>query len=76
MLFTDVVLPAGMNGAVLAAQALALRPRLKVLFTTGYARNALTHAGRLDSGVELITKPYTYQELARACAEVLDRRNA
>ena len=74
MLFTDVVLPAGMNGAVLAAQALAIRPKLMVLFTTGYARNALTHAGRLDSGVELITKPYTYQELGARVREVLDRR--
>jgi CheY-like chemotaxis protein len=74
MLFTDVVLPSGMNGEVLAAQALAIRPKLMVLFTTGYARNALTHGGRLDSGVELITKPYTYQELGARVREVLDRR--
>ncbi len=75
MLFTDVVLPSGMNGAVLAAQALAIRPKLRVLFTTGYARNALTHAGRLDSGVELIAKPYTYQELGARVREVFDRRS-
>ena len=67
--------PSGMNGAVLAAQALAIRPKLRVLFTTGYARNALTHAGRLDSGVELIAKPYTYQELGARVREVFDRRS-
>ena len=58
LLFTDVGLP-GMNGAQLVAAARALRPDIKVLFTTGYARNAIVHQGRLDSGVELITKPFT-----------------
>jgi CheY-like chemotaxis protein len=75
MLFTDVVLPSGMNGAVLASQARAISPKLTVLFTTGYARNALTNDGRLDAGVELITKPYTYQELGARVREVLGRRH-
>src|SRR6185437_13032326 len=48
LLFTDVVLPGGMTGAQVAAHARALRPKLKVLFTTGYARNAIIHHGRLD----------------------------
>ena len=58
LIFTDVGLP-GMNGAQLVAAARALRPDIKVLFTTGYARNAIVHQGRLDAGVELITKPFT-----------------
>ncbi|MFW2830167.1 PAS domain-containing protein [Sphingomonas sp. ID0503] len=73
MLFTDVVLPGGMTGAVLAGHATTLRPGLKVLFTTGYARNAIVHHGRLDAGVELITKPFTFAALARRVREVLDR---
>jgi PAS domain S-box-containing protein len=72
LLFTDVVLPGGLTGAQMAAQAQALRPGLKVLFTTGYARNAIVHHGRLDSGVHLITKPYTYAELAAKVRDVLD----
>ncbi|MGH8241244.1 MAG: ATP-binding protein, partial [Steroidobacteraceae bacterium] len=54
LIFTDVGLP-GMNGAQLVAAARALRPDIKVLFTTGYARNAIVHQGRLDPDVELIT---------------------
>jgi len=46
LLFTDVVLPGAMTGAQVAAQARGLRPALKVLFTTGYARNAIVHQGR------------------------------
>ena len=72
LLFTDVVLPGGMTGAQLAAQAKGLRPKLKVLFTTGYARNAIVHQGRLDAGVQLITKPFTFEELAIKARDVLD----
>jgi CheY-like chemotaxis protein len=72
LLFTDVVLPGGMTGAVLAEQARALRPGLKVLFTTGYARNAIVHHGRLDPGVELITKPFSYSDLATRVRDLLD----
>jgi PAS domain S-box-containing protein len=72
LLFTDVVLPGGMTGAVLADEAVRLRPGLKVLFTTGYARNAIVHHGRLDPGVELITKPFTYADLASRVREILD----
>jgi PAS domain S-box-containing protein len=71
LLFTDVVLPGGLNGAQVAASAAAIAPRLKVLFTTGYARNAIVHQGRLDSGVQLLTKPYTFDELARKIESVL-----
>ena len=72
LLFTDVVLPGGMTGAQLAAQARALRPGLKVLFTTGYARNAIFHHGRLDKGVQLITKPFSFADLAAKVRDVLD----
>jgi CheY-like chemotaxis protein len=75
LLFTDVVLPAGLTGAQVAAQARELRPDLKVLFTTGYARNAIFHHGRLDKGVELITKPFTYADLAAKVRDVLDASN-
>jgi CheY-like chemotaxis protein len=71
LLFTDVGLP-GMNGAQLVAAARALRPDIKVLFTTGYARNAIVHQGRLDAGVELITKPFTRVQLASRIRDVLD----
>jgi CheY-like chemotaxis protein len=73
LLFTDVVLPGGMTGAQLAAQARGLRPSLNVLFTTGYARNAIVHQGRLDARVQLITKPYTFEALAAKVRDVLDK---
>jgi PAS domain S-box-containing protein len=72
VLFTDVVLPGGMTGAQVAAQARAMRPSLKVLFTTGYARNAIIHHGRLDRGVHLLTKPFSYNDLATKIRDVLD----
>jgi CheY-like chemotaxis protein len=72
LLFTDVVLPGGMTGADLARQALTLRPTLKVLFTTGYARDAIVHQGRLDEGLDLITKPFTYSDLAAKLRDVLE----
>ncbi|HYG26808.1 MAG TPA: ATP-binding protein [Caulobacteraceae bacterium] len=72
LLFTDVVLPGGMTGAVVAAAAKELRPDLKVLFTTGYARNAIIHHGRLDRGVQLLTKPFAAADLAARVRDVLD----
>ncbi|WP_426435452.1 PAS domain S-box protein [Bradyrhizobium genosp. P] len=73
LLFTDVVLPNGMTGAQLAAQAKTIRPSLKVLFTTGYARNAIVHHGRLDNGVHLIVKPFSFNDLAAKVRDVLDK---
>ncbi|TMJ15209.1 MAG: hypothetical protein E6G94_07690 [Alphaproteobacteria bacterium] len=67
-----MVLPGGMTGAVLAEEAVRLRPGLKILFTTGYARNAIVHHGRLDPGVELITKPFSYSDLASRVRDILD----
>ena len=72
LLFSDVVLPGGLTGAQVGAQARAIRPGLKVLFTTGYARNAIIHHGRLDKGVHLITKPFSLNDLAAKIRDVLD----
>ena len=72
ILFTDVVLPQGMNGRMVAVEALALRPALPVLFTTGYARNAIVHNGQLDPDVQFLAKPYTLEELAQKLRAALD----
>jgi hypothetical protein len=64
-LFTDVILPGGMNGRQLALGALKRRPGLKILYTSGYTENAIVHHGRLDVGVLLLPKPYLSFDLAR-----------
>ncbi|WPB55184.1 PAS domain-containing protein [Xylophilus sp. GOD-11R] len=71
LLFTDVVMPE-VNGRKLADEALRRRPGLRVLFTTGYTRNAVVHNGVLDPGVQLIGKPFMIEELAARVREVLD----
>jgi signal transduction histidine kinase/DNA-binding response OmpR family regulator len=76
LLFTDVGLPGGMNGRQLAGAARKFNRKLKVLFTTGYARNAIVHEGRLDPGVQLITKPFTYAALSGKVRDMLDARAA
>jgi signal transduction histidine kinase/DNA-binding response OmpR family regulator len=73
LLFTDVGLPGGLNGRQLADEALRRHPKLKLLFTTGYARNAIVHHGRLDPGLELIVKPFTFAGLAAKIRLVLER---
>jgi signal transduction histidine kinase len=73
LLFTDIGLPEGLNGRQLADEALRRRPELRVLYTTGYARNAIVHQGRLDPGVELITKPFTYAALASKVHAMFER---
>jgi CheY-like chemotaxis protein len=71
LLFTDVVMP-GMTGSELAAAARLHQPNLKTLYTSGYTRNAIVHGGRLDAGVEMIAKPFTYPALAQKIRDVLD----
>jgi PAS domain S-box-containing protein len=71
LLFTDVVMP-GMTGRELAEQARTHQEDLRILYTSGYTRNAIVHAGRLDQGVEIINKPFTYEALARKVRDMLD----
>jgi signal transduction histidine kinase/CheY-like chemotaxis protein len=65
LLFTDVIMPGGLNGRQLAAEMTQRRASLKVLFTSGYTENAIIHHGRLDAGVLLLAKPYRKLDLAR-----------
>jgi PAS domain S-box-containing protein len=72
LLFTDIVMPE-MNGRKLVDIAKARRPDLPVIYTTGYTRNAVVHNGVLDTGVELIGKPFTLEELATRIRDVIDK---
>jgi PAS domain S-box-containing protein len=73
LIFSDVVLPGGMSGADVVAKARETDPMLKALFTTGYSRNAIVHHGRLDKGVHLLPKPFSFEDLAVRIRDVLDR---
>jgi CheY-like chemotaxis protein len=75
VLFTDVGLPGGVNGRQLADEARKRHPNLKVLFTTGYARNAIVHEGRLDPGVELLTKPFTQAALSEKLRDIIHAKS-
>jgi signal transduction histidine kinase/DNA-binding response OmpR family regulator len=74
LLFTDVVMPGPLRSPDLARQAKALLPGLAVLFTSGYTQNAIVHGGRLDPGVELLSKPYRRDQLARKVRHLLANR--
>lgn len=76
LIFSDVVMPGGMNGRQLAEAARRHRPGLKVLYTSGYTDNAIVHNGMLDPGIELLSKPYTREALALRLRAVLDRSAA
>jgi CheY-like chemotaxis protein len=71
LMFTDVVMPE-VNGAKLAQEARRRRPDLRILFTTGYTRDAVVHNGVLDPGVEMLGKPFTIEELAAKVRAVID----
>jgi CheY-like chemotaxis protein len=70
LLFTDIVMP-GMTGRQLADKATGEGPGLKVLYTTGYTRNAIVHNGIVDYGVSFIAKPFSIEALARKIRDVL-----
>ncbi|SDC29127.1 PAS domain S-box-containing protein [Sphingomonas sp. YR710] len=72
LLFTDVVMP-GMSGRELVEAARALQPDLRVLYASGYPRDAITQAGRLDEGVELLSKPFTFLSLSQRVRELIER---
>jgi CheY-like chemotaxis protein len=65
LLFTDVIMPGGINGRQLADEVLKRHPGMKILYTSGYTENAIIHHGRLDAGVLLLAKPYRKSDLAR-----------
>ena len=71
LLFTDVVMPE-MSGRELADRIRELQPEIKVLFTTGYTRNAIVHNGMLDPGTSLLTKPFNLEDLANKLRSMLD----
>jgi PAS domain S-box-containing protein len=71
LLFTDVIMPGGMNGRQLVEIVLKKRPGLGILYTSGYTENAIVHHGRLDSGVLLLAKPYRKADLARMLRKAL-----
>jgi PAS domain S-box-containing protein len=72
LLFTDVVMSGPMDGRQLADEMAKRRPGTKVLFTSGYTENAITHHGRLDPGVLLLAKPHRKVDLARMLRKALD----
>jgi len=74
LLFTDVVLPGGVNGVDIAEEAQRLQPGIRVLYTTGYSENAVVHDGKLDEGVELLSKPYRRNELLEKVRAQLDTK--
>jgi CheY-like chemotaxis protein len=71
VLFTDVVMPGTLRSPELVRMARERLPNLAVLFTSGYTGNSIVHGGRLDPGVELLSKPYTRERLARRIRQVL-----
>jgi CheY-like chemotaxis protein len=74
LLFTDVVMPGPLRSPELARMAKEIVPDLAVLFTSGYPQNSIVHGGQLDAGLELLSKPYRRDELARKLRHVLNNR--
>ncbi len=71
LLFTDIVMPE-MNGRQLAERAVAMRPGLKVLYTTGYTGSAAVNTGVMDAGASYVSKPFTIDQLALKVRQTLD----
>lgn len=76
LLFTDVVMPGPLRSPDLARMARQRLPGIAVLFTSGYTENSIVHGGKLDSGVELLSKPYTREALARKIRHVMSLERA
>ncbi len=71
LLFTDVIMPGGLNGPALAEAARAAIPGLRVLYTSGYTEKVIVHRARLDSGIQVLSKPYALADLALKVRAVL-----
>ncbi len=76
LLFSDVVMPGPLQSTELARKARERMPHLAVLFTSGYPEKAITFAGRLDPGVDLLSKPYSRDTLARRVRHALEKAAA
>jgi PAS domain S-box-containing protein len=76
LLFTDVVMPGPLRSPELARRARELHPGIEVLFTSGYTQNAIVHDGKLDAGVQLLSKPYAREQLARKIRQMLSKEAA
>lgn len=76
LLLTDVILPDDMSGPIVAAEALALRPEIKILYVSGYTKGELIDAGRLSFGVSLLNKPFYLDDLANAIERLFDLSGA
>ena len=74
LLFTDVVMPGTLKSPELARKARERLPGVAVLFTSGYTENAIVHGGRLDLGVELLSKPYSREMLARKVRQLIAKK--
>ncbi|WP_342394740.1 PAS domain S-box protein [Sinorhizobium garamanticum] len=72
LLFTDVIMPGGLNGGQLAEEARRIRPEIPILFTSGYTEDFITHQGGLDPGLHFLKKPYRPRELAAKIRLILD----
>lgn len=72
LLFTDVVMPGGLNGRQLAMTAKEIRPDLPVLFASGYARSIIVEGGKIEEGVQILSKPYGQDELGRSVRSILE----
>jgi len=70
VLFTDIVMP-GIDGLQLGVETLRLRPDIKILYTSGFARDAIVHSGKLDSGLNFIAKPFTLAQISAKMTDVL-----
>ncbi|WP_371747495.1 PAS domain S-box protein [Caballeronia sp. Sq4a] len=75
LVFTDVVMPGSLKSPEMARRAVKMQPDLRVLFTSGYTHNAIVHGGRLDPGVELLSKPYSREDLAAKIRQMLGTPN-
>ena len=71
LLFSDVMMPGGMNGRDLAKEVARLRPRIKILLTSGFTDNAVFRDGKVDAGMNFLGKPYRRIELAETLHRVL-----
>ncbi len=76
LLFTDVVLPGGMNGVEIAEEAKRVQPNVKVIYTTGYIENAVVHDGELAPGITLVNKPDRRAELLEKVRTALNMDDA